>query len=340
MKYAFWNNKGGTGKSSLAFQTIASYAIANPNKRILAVDLCPQSNLSELFMGGLVHNGGINLSSLYSTTISRSIGGFFQLKLSNPYNTPAFNPSDYLVSPSLFNSQIPSNIDLLAGDRIVELQSNSISALSLTQIPGVDSYLKIADWLNEFIQVAVSEKGYDDVFIDTNPSFSIYTQIALAAAERLILPVMADDSSRRALQNVFSLVYGVNLPSPIYNDYSFTTKLINAGRVLPKVHLIVKNRLTQYMGTASAYHSVLLAIDNDLSALLATNPQYFTFTNLSDGIVNVRDFQTTGVVAFAEAAPFSTLSVGTHTIFGNETRIKNDNLQNCISAIDGIRDKI
>ncbi len=29
MKYAFWNNKGGTGKTSLAFQTISEYAIAN-----------------------------------------------------------------------------------------------------------------------------------------------------------------------------------------------------------------------------------------------------------------------------------------------------------------------
>ena len=27
MKYAFWNNKGGTGKTSLCFQTITEYAI-------------------------------------------------------------------------------------------------------------------------------------------------------------------------------------------------------------------------------------------------------------------------------------------------------------------------
>ena len=39
MKYTFWNNKGGTGKSSLAFQTITEYAILYPTKKILAIDL-------------------------------------------------------------------------------------------------------------------------------------------------------------------------------------------------------------------------------------------------------------------------------------------------------------
>ena len=51
--YAFWNNKGGTGKTSLAFQTICHYANKYPEKRILSIDVCPQANLSELFLGGL-----------------------------------------------------------------------------------------------------------------------------------------------------------------------------------------------------------------------------------------------------------------------------------------------
>ena len=51
IKYAFWNNKGGTGKTSLAFQSICRYAEINPNKRVLAIDVCPQANLSELLLG-------------------------------------------------------------------------------------------------------------------------------------------------------------------------------------------------------------------------------------------------------------------------------------------------
>ena len=178
--------------------------------------------------------------------------------------------------------------------------------------------------------------NYDDVFIDTNPSFAIYTQIALAASERLIVPVMADDSSRRALRNIFSLVYGLNMPSAIYNSYAFNTKLAAADKPLPKIHMVVKNRLTQYMGPASAYASVLSSIDNDINSILSSNPQYFTFGNLEDGVVNVRDFQTTGVVAFAEATPFTCLNTGVHNIFGTNTQVQQQYLTNCIDSITEI----
>ena len=340
MKYTFWNNKGGTGKSSLAFQTITEYALINPQKRILAIDLCPQANFSELLLGGLLGNGGVNLSALSTSSATVTVGGYFQDRLSNPFSTPQITARNYISNPSSKNSKVPTNIDLIAGDRIIELQSNAISALSITQIPGVDSYIKIIDWINDLIDAAIAENSYDDVFIDTNPSFAIYTQIALAATERIITPVMADDSSRRALQNIFSLVYGLNLPSAIYNQHSFNTKLITAGRDLPKIHLIVKNRLTQYMGPASAYGSVLSSIDNDIVSIIASHPQYFTFSNLDDGVANVRDFQTTGVVAFAEATPFSRLSTGNHNIFGKVTQVTSPNVYNCITAIGEILRKL
>jgi cellulose biosynthesis protein BcsQ len=340
MKYAFWNNKGGTGKTSLAFQTITEYAISNPTKRILAIDLCPQANLSEILMGGLLGNGGNNLNNLYTTTPATSIGGYFQERLSSPYQVPTINAAQYISNPSSFNNNIPVNIDLIAGDRIVELQSNSISALSITQIPGVDTYIKIVDWVNDLIDALNQLNNYDDVFIDTNPSFAIYTQIALAASERLIVPVMADDSSRRALRNIFSLVYGLNLPSTIYNQYAFNNKLTAAGKVLPKIHLVVKNRLTQYMGPASAYASVLTSIDQDINSILASHPQHFTFNNIANGVVEVRDFQTTGVVAFAEATPFSRLTTGNHNIFGNITQVQQAYLTNCITSINGIVTRI
>ena len=48
----FWNNKGGTGKTTLTFQIINEYAFQNPEKKILAIDVCPQANLSELLWEG------------------------------------------------------------------------------------------------------------------------------------------------------------------------------------------------------------------------------------------------------------------------------------------------
>src|ERR1017187_3202570 len=136
---------------------------------------------------------------------------------------------------------------------------------------------------------------YDTVFMDCNPSFSLYTQIALATTDKIILPVMADDSSRRAIQNAFSLIYGLKLPSEIYASYAFATKLKEAHRPLPQVHLIAKNRITQYMGSASAYAAVLNAIQNDIATLMKSHPEIFSFNGTGTGFVDIRDFQTTGV---------------------------------------------
>lgn len=334
ISYAFWNNKGGTGKTSLAFQTICRYAGENPAKRILVIDVCPQANLSELFLGGLLNGGSKNLLVQHGKIPRCSIGGYFELRLPTPYSDPRFSPKDFLTNPSSVNPDIPSNVELLSGDPLLELQSNAINTLANTQIPGTDTWIKIISWLKDFM--AKTDDLYDVVFIDANPSFSIYTQIALAASDRLILPVMADDSSRRAIQNAFSLVYGLRLPSDIYARYAFSTKLEAAHFALPKVHLIAKNRLTQYMGEASAYAAVLDSIEQDIAKLLADRPEMFTFNQIADGLVSIRDFQTTGVVAFARGCPFYSMPTGRLDIGGLRVRVNPDYKQHCITAIDEI----
>jgi cellulose biosynthesis protein BcsQ len=336
--YIFWNNKGGTGKTSLAFQSICDYAQKNKNKKILAVDVCPQANLSELFLGGLTNGGSNNLLMRQGLVQRCTIGGYFQTRLPAPYSVPQFNSRDFMTKPSEFNKKIPANIDLVCGDPLLELQANAINTLANNQIPGTDSWIAVIDWLRQFLDQVKDE--FDMVFVDANPSFSIYTQIAISASDFLILPVMADDSSRRAIQNAFSLIYGLKLPSDIYLRYAFATKLRDAGRSLPKVHLIAKNRITQYMGSASAYAAVLKSIDADVKSLVDSNPEMFTFTNVKTGMVEVRDFQTTGVVAFAKGLPFFELSAGKQSISGHRVGVKADYLTNCIDSINGLVSKL
>lgn len=338
MRYAFWNNKGGTGKTSLSFQAICRYSENFPDKRILVIDACPQANLSELFLGGLTGMGSQRLLNQHGALPRRSLGGYFQLRLPSPFNVPSFRPEDFITSPSALNVEVPQNIDLVCGDPLLELQSNAINTLSNAQIPGTNTWLAVVDWISDFLQKL--SLPYDTVFIDCNPSFSIYTQIALATVERLVFPVMADDSSRRAVQNALSLLYGLSLPSPIYATYAFNTKLAQAGRTLPKVHLIAKNRLTQYMGPASAYDAVLKAIDRDIQSLISTNPTLFTFNNITQGIVEIRDFQTTGVVAFAKGLPFSRLRSGKQSINGQRIQVREDYRLTVLTALDDLVAKL
>lgn len=337
-KYAFWNNKGGTGKTSLAFQTICTYANKNSNQKILVLDVCPQANLSELFLGGLHHKGSDNLLKRQGEKLRATIGGYFQSRLPSPYSVPVFNPSDYLTKPFDYNDQIPANIDLLCGDPMLELQANAISTLANNQIPGTDTWISIIDWLHDFLKPL--ENKYDVVFIDTNPSFSIYTQIALSTTEYLLIPVMADDSSRRAIQNAFSLIYGLKLPSEIYAKYAFAEKLKSAHRGLPKVHLVIKNRITQYMGAASAYRTVLDSIDKDVSSLLDSENGIFSFDNITNGVIEVRDFQTTGVVAFARGCPFYKLTSGRLDLLGQRVQVKEEYRLNCVKNLEDLIKKL
>src|SRR5579883_2351742 len=85
--YALWNNKGGTGKTSLAFQTVCLYAEKHRSKRILAIDLCPQANLSELLLGGLANKGSDMLLKQQGLVPRCSIGGYFQLRFPSPLPT-------------------------------------------------------------------------------------------------------------------------------------------------------------------------------------------------------------------------------------------------------------
>lgn len=334
MKYAFWNNKGGTGKTTLAFQSICEFANSNQGKRMLVVDCCPQANLSELLLGSLQGQGGHNLLALQGGNIRKSIGGYFERRLPTPYSPPQIRSEDFLCSPYQFNRHVPINIDLLAGDPLLELQANTMYTMANVASPVTNNWLAVVSWLRDFLNAL--EESYDYVFFDLNPSFSLYTQIALAASDRLILPVMADDSSRRAIQNAFSLTYGLRLPSPIYAQHAFSSQLQAGGLMPPQTHLIVKNRMTQYMGPASGYAAVLRSINDDVVDLMKHNPQYFTFAQASQAFCEVRDFQTCGVVAAARGLPFYEMTAKRYDVFGKRVQVNREQLNPAIAHVKRI----
>ena len=52
------------------------------------------------------------------------------------------------------------------------------------------------------------------------------------------------------------------------------------------------------------------------------------------GFVEIRDFQTTGVVAFAKGLPFSKLQAGKQAINGHRVQVKQDYLTNSINSME------
>jgi len=87
------------------------------------------------------------------------------------------------------------------------------------------------------------------------------------------------------------------------------------------------------MGPASAYATVLNAIDSEVEGLMASYPHIFTFDSINQGVCQIRDFQTTGVVSHARGCPFFALRAGRVDVCGQRVTVKEEYRQNCARAI-------
>ena len=73
---------------------------------------------------------------------------------------------------------------------------------------------------------------------------------------------------------------------------------------------------------------------------MVSNPEIFDFTTVDDGVVNIKDFQTTGVVAFAIGCPFSILPTGSVIVMSRRVKVNGPYKQSCLEAIDKMVDKL
>jgi cellulose biosynthesis protein BcsQ len=100
--YAFWNNKGGVGKSYLTFQIASEYARVHPEKKILVIDLCPQANASGMLLGGMKSGEGA-LDVLSTRTPRKTISGYIEDRISSPYVNPKTG-AQFVISVSEQNA--------------------------------------------------------------------------------------------------------------------------------------------------------------------------------------------------------------------------------------------
>jgi hypothetical protein len=87
------------------------------------------------------------------------------------------------------------------------------------------------------------------------------------------------------------------------------------------------------MGEASGYAAVLRSIEEDVEDLIGTHPEIFEFTGIDDGMVSVRDFGTTGVVAAARGCPIGRLTAGKKDIRGRRVTINDEQLRSAFEAV-------
>ena len=137
-----------------------------------------------------------------------------------------------------------------------------------------------------------------------------------------------------------SLIFGLKLPSDIYAQHNFFTRMENAELPLPRVHIVAKNRLTQYINTAKSYVAVLSGITEDLAEIVKDNESYFTFSDVEAGMFEIKDFQTAGVVAFARGAPFVSMHSGTLSVAGQRVKVNKEQLDGNREIVDAFAKRL
>lgn len=149
---AISNQKGGTAKTTTAITL--GHALAEKGKKILLVDLDPQSSLTISF--------GIDVINLEKTV----------------YNVLVENNIDTSIEDALIRDVI-KNVDLLPAN--IDLSSAEIELLHEFSR---ESTLKFA--------LKKIKDNYDFIIIDCPPTLSLLTTNALTAAKEVIIPIQCD----------------------------------------------------------------------------------------------------------------------------------------------------
>ena len=185
-KLVFVNNKGGVGKTTLAFNTAVS--LARMGYKTVLVDLDPQCNLTRLALGEAYY--AAHLFSETEKTIYDVLRGVIE------------GGSDVNLSVRFLPVKADRNLFLLKGDINLSLYEGLLA----TAYGQAASGQPIGYFQTSAIDRFLREKGLSeevDVFIiDTSPSLGILNQTILLGADYFIVPMMPDAFSVQGIENL------------------------------------------------------------------------------------------------------------------------------------------
>ncbi len=172
MRRVIFNQKGGVGKSTITCNLAAISAVEG--KRTLVIDLDIQGNSTQYLLGHRIANSEVTIAKFFKDCLGISLFGGDKAELNSAIHETPF--------PNLF--VLPSHPELEA------LQSR------------LDSKYKIFKLREALEQL----EGFDAIYIDTPPILNFYSQSALIAAERCLIPFDCDTFSRDALYTLMNSI--------------------------------------------------------------------------------------------------------------------------------------
>lgn len=181
---AFFNNKGGVGKTSLVYHT--AWMFAELGYRVLAVDLDPQSNLSIMALDEE------RLEALWPDddhpqTLHGAIAPLFG-------GTGDIRPGHI--------EAMAGNLGLLVGDLALSRIEDDLSTEWPRCLEGRERAFRVTTAFWRVIREAAQRHAADLVLIDVGPNLGAINRAALVASSHVVVPVAPDLFSLQGLKNL------------------------------------------------------------------------------------------------------------------------------------------
>jgi cellulose biosynthesis protein BcsQ len=182
---AFFNNKGGVGKTSLVYHL--GWTFADDGKRVLMVDLDPQSNLTAM----CVDEERLEQLWVDDDMARKSMRGAIQ---------PIIDGVGDVQDAHL--EALNSRLALVPGDiRLSEFEQKLSDAWPRCMDRDPASF-RVASSFHRVIQTAAAQHDADMVLIDVGPNLGAINRSALIAADSVVTPLGADLFSIQGLRNL------------------------------------------------------------------------------------------------------------------------------------------
>lgn len=181
---AFFNNKGGVGKTSLVYH--CAFMFAEQGRRVLAVDLDPQSNLSIMALDES------RLEALWPD-------GDHPLTLYGAV-APLFDGTGD-IRPAHIES-LDDRLGLLVGDLALSRIEDDLSTEWPRCLEGRERAFRVTSAFWRVINEAAQRHQANVVLIDVGPNLGAINRAALVASSHVVMPVAPDLFSLQGLKNL------------------------------------------------------------------------------------------------------------------------------------------
>lgn len=272
---SFINYKGGVGKTTLTANVAAE--LAYRGKRVLVVDLDPQTNLTLSF---------INLDKWQELdeegkTIKHWYDQFLDADLDESLSKLIVVPDKVNNTLNQLNSQgyvhlISSHLELINLDMELATRYGGNSERTIRS-----SFLRLFSRLKKGLEEV--KDNYDLVLIDCPPNFNIVTQNAIIASNMYLVPAKADFLSTLGIDQ---LVRHIDALTSKYNDYVKQDDSSRWEEINPQLTGVVFTMINIYNGNpiqaqntyihqvSRAGYTVFDKFIRNNNTLFANSPEY------------------------------------------------------------------